>query len=440
MDAHLSYSQAVEALSRMAPRGWRRELDRMQALAERLNVPAGGKPAYFHVAGTNGKGSTTAFLQSGLTAQGYRTGSTYSPYVLDLRERIQVDGTWISEADFARLMSRLLPVSDAMETTELSAPTEFEAKIALAMMYWNEQGCEAVALETGLGGRLDSTNIVTPACSIITSIGFDHMHILGNSLEQIAAEKAGIIKPGRPVVVGDLPEAATEVIRRIARDQGSEAFFWGEDFFTEGGRLVLPFAGDDLRLPLPAYLKGDKQRHNQILAAVALIAADFCRDPDLMSQGLKTAWLPGRFQRIRRRAGRLTQPDPGGTTLVIDGAHNEEAARALAATWKTELKGHLGTLIVGMLDGHEPGPFLNSIASCIKRVVVVPVDSPRAMPVDKVAASAEKAKLKTETDLNLKEAVSRLLAENQGPVLIAGSVYLSGEACRLLGATQPEVL
>lgn len=440
MDASLSYSQAVEALSQMAPRGWRRALDRMHNLTERLNVPHGGQPAYFHVAGTNGKGSTTAFLQSGLTAQGFRTGSTYSPYVLDLRERIQVDGEWISEADFARLMSQLLPISAAMEATELGAPTEFEAKIALAMMHWNEQGCEAVALETGLGGRLDSTNIVDPACSIITSIGFDHMHILGDTIEQIAAEKAGIIKPGRPVAVGDLPEAATEVIRQYAREQGAEAFFWDEDFFTEGGRLVLPFAGDDLRLPLPAYLKGDKQRHNQILAAVALIAAEFCRDPDLMTQGLKTAWLPGRFQRIRRRAGRLTQPDPGGTTLVIDGAHNEEAARTLANTWKSELKGHLGTLVVGMLDGHEPEPFLRNIASCVKRVVVVPVDSPRAMPTSRVIEAAESVKLRTEPFPDLREAISRLLTEDQGPILIAGSVYLSGEACRLLGATQPEIL
>ena len=159
-----------------------------------------------------------------------------------------------------------------------------------------------------------------------------------------------------------------------------------------------------------------------------------------MAQGLKTAWLPGRFQRIRRRAPRFTQPDPGGTTLVIDGAHNEEAARTLATTWKAEMKGHLGTLIVGMLDGHEPAPFLQNIAPCVKKVIVAPVDSPRAMPTEKVAAAAESVKLRTETAPDLRTAMETVLSNDNGPVLIAGSVYLAGEACRLLGATQPEIL
>ncbi|MCH7945095.1 MAG: bifunctional folylpolyglutamate synthase/dihydrofolate synthase, partial [Armatimonadetes bacterium] len=186
----LSFDDAVARLGDLRRRGWRLGLDRMQEYVRRLGLQdklgQPGGPKFIHVAGTNGKGSVVAFLQSMLVEQGFKTGAAYSPYVYDIRERVQLGRKLISKSDFARLAVRLLDVGEDLERTELGGPTEFELKTALGFAYWAEQGAEWVALEVGLGGRLDATNVVDPAASIIVSIGLDHTHILGETLSEIA--------------------------------------------------------------------------------------------------------------------------------------------------------------------------------------------------------------------------------------------------------------
>ena len=240
------FASALDALSAMEARGWRLELDRMDELARRLGVPSGGQPRYLHVTGTNGKGSTTAFIQNILHGQGWVVGGYYSPYVNSVLERVQLGLDPISEADFTDLMELLLPVADGMVGTDFGGPTEFEAKTALGFMYWNHKRCDAVALEVGLGGRLDATNIVDPAVSVIVSIALDHTKILGDTLAAIATEKAGIIKPGRPVIVGDIPEEAAFPIVAKAAQTSSEVWRFGHDIDLKGTTLHLPtrsFAG-----------------------------------------------------------------------------------------------------------------------------------------------------------------------------------------------------
>ncbi|HEY0866603.1 MAG TPA: hypothetical protein VGE01_04465, partial [Fimbriimonas sp.] len=220
----MTYPEALAYVSGLEPRGWRLGLDRMQAFIDRAGLsqnvgrPPGTDPAgkpgarFIHVAGTNGKGSVTAFLQSMLVEHGYRTGAFFSPYVVDPRERVQFGRSLISESDFASVVAHLKPIAESFSETEFGGITEFEFKTAVGVEYWRRKRCEWVALEVGLGGRLDATNVVHPACSAIVSIGYDHTQILGDTLEKIAFEKAGIVKPETPLVVGDVPEPARRVI------------------------------------------------------------------------------------------------------------------------------------------------------------------------------------------------------------------------------------
>src|SRR5688500_11172275 len=217
----MTYTEARKYIESLQARGWRLGLDRMEAFLDRLGNPHDGLRA-FHVAGTNGKGSVTGMIAACLTSAGYKTGSFYSPYVYDFRERIQIDGEMISEADVARLTALIKPVADEMACEEVGGPTEFEFKTAMAFVFWKEMGCEVAAVEVGLGGRLDATNVIEePICAVITEIGLDHQQYLGDTIEKIAFEKAGIIKPGRPVVTGVTDDRAHKVISEVATERGS---------------------------------------------------------------------------------------------------------------------------------------------------------------------------------------------------------------------------
>ena len=217
----MTYPEARKYIESLQARGWRLGLDRMEVFLDRLGNPHDGLRA-FHIAGTNGKGTVTGMISACLTSAGYKTGSFYSPYVYDFRERIQIDGEMISKADVARLTALIKPVADEMVYEEVGGPTEFEFKTAMAFVYWKEMGCDVAAVEVGLGGRLDATNVIEePVCAVITEIGLDHQQYLGDTIEKIAFEKAGIVKPGRPVVTGVTDDRAYGVIREAAEERGS---------------------------------------------------------------------------------------------------------------------------------------------------------------------------------------------------------------------------
>lgn len=416
----LNYEDAATYLSTLHKRGWRLGLDRMEEFARRCGVSedlGSGHTKFLHIAGTNGKGSVTAYLQSILVESGLRTGAYYSPYVVDLRERIQFGRNLISKDDFARLMEKTIPIIESMDETELGSVTEFEVKTALALMYWKEMACDFVALEVGLGGRLDATNIVHPAACGIVSIGYDHMAILGNTLGEIATEKAGIIKPGIPVMTGDLPSDALEAVAHKVADVGCPWWRWGGEVVLEGtGAYTVHTPAGSIEDLVPG-LEGAPQPHNMAVAVGMILAAAVPTTPEDIRRGVASATLPGRFQRLEH-AGHL---------FVLDGAHNGESALQLATSLQRTFAGRKFTLITGMVDGHDPDLVYQPLWEFIDRTFVAPIDFYRALPpidlVSRVPNGTPTA--------SVVEAIDAALAHDS-PILVTGSFYLVGDVLRAL--------
>ncbi|HJP83607.1 MAG TPA: hypothetical protein VJ835_08895, partial [Fimbriimonadaceae bacterium] len=292
----------------------------MWEFARRLSLPGSlgepGGPQFIHVAGTNGKGSVTAYLQSMLIESGYSTGAFFSPFVYDPRERIQIGRKLIPKRIFALLTEWIRPFAESLTDTEFEGVTEFEFKTAMGFQFWKEVAADWVALEVGLGGRLDSTNIVTPRCSVIVSIGMDHTHILGESYMKIAREKGGIIKPGVPVVLGEMPEPALETLMGIVKERGCEAWVYGKEIIWESGAVVTP---SGKHADLHPGIMGAVQPHNLALAVAAMDAAGATTTLGGLQRGARDAWIPGRMQRVNAE----------GKNWLLDGAHNRESAVAL---------------------------------------------------------------------------------------------------------------
>lgn len=418
----LSYEQAVAALSTMPLRAGRIELGRMREFMRRLGLPNGGQPRFIHVAGTNGKGSTTAFVRSLATGQGYRTGGYFSPYVYDLRERWLGPEGMISREDFAKYMTIILPTSDKMRESDYGGPTEFEVKTAVGFLHWTETECEIVALEVGLGGLYDSTNIVDPAVSVITSISLDHQAILGHSLTEIAKQKAGIIKAGRPVVVGDLPSEAMAVMESKAKETGSKIYRFGQEFFANvydsEVEIVTPtecYSG--VRLAM----YGPKQAQNAAVAVMAIEAAGLLRESARVPRSLAATTLPGRFE----------ERSIDGRTVILDGAHNPESARVLAENLRERFLGKSLTLIVAMRDTHDPDPFFAELAGLRAKIITVPLTFGKCWSPDELARAAREFL----SDVTAAKGVADAFqgAVNLGrPIVVTGSFYLLSDLIEAL--------
>lgn len=420
----MTYEEALDYLASLAPRGWRLGLDRMAEFERRAGLEHNlghGRARYIHVAGTNGKGSVTAYVQSILVEAGCKAGAFFSPYVYDMRERVQVGRDLIPKEDFARITEALRPIADTLSETEFGGITEFEFKTAIGFQYWTECQCDWVALEVGLGGRLDSTNIIDPAASVIVSIGLDHISVLGDTYESIAREKAGVIKPGRPVMMGRLPESARHVVEAEARAQ--RAPLWRLDHEIE----LVEDDGWTVRVPgrtvtgLRPGITGTKQPEAMALAVAACVAAGVEADDQALRKGASKAYAPGRFE----------QAQFGGRRWVLDGAHNGEAAAVLADTLRAELPGSRFTLITGMVRGHDPARFYTPLAPLVDRAIAVPIEFHRAYPVDELSELATGV-LKMEPCSSVAEAIERACLD-MNPILVTGSFYLVGDIGRRLG-------
>ena len=370
----------------------------------RLLLAAVGHPhhrlRFLHVAGTNGKGSVCAMLDAVLRQAGYRTGLYTSPHLVDFRERIKVDGTMISQQDAADGLDQLKKASETWD----AKPTFFELTTVLAIDHFSRCECDFVILETGMGGRLDSTNIANPLVSVITPIDMDHMAWLGNTISQIAAEKAGIIKPGIPVVSAHQQAAATSVLLEKAQALGSELQFVDQPWSGYVG------------------LKGAHQKWNAALAVAAIRAAQIpCPDTALAS-GISSVRWPARFQIVSDR-------------LVIDGAHNRHSAGALLNVWRETYGKQKATLIFGALSDKEYAEMLAILEPIAAEFFFVPIASQRAAsPVDFV----DKTQVHSRIFLSVSAALEAGFAENR-MVLVAGSLFLAGEVLDLLHAACPRV-
>jgi dihydrofolate synthase/folylpolyglutamate synthase len=349
---------------------------------------------FIHVAGTNGKGSVCAMMDSILRAAGYRTGLFTSPHLVTFRERIQVSGEMISHEQVADGLTSIRDLINGWDPH----PTFFEIATALGLQHFKRAACEVVVLETGMGGRLDATNAVTPVVSVITPIDFDHQKWLGHTLAEIAAEKAGIIKPGVPVVSAVQPPDAEAVIRNTAHTRKSPLHV-----------VSKPYQAAAIALP------GEHQNENASVAVAALHAAGLEVNDSAVERGLTNVHWPARFQRWDDR-------------IIIDGAHNPAGARVLAKTWRETFAREQAAVILAVLRDKDIRGIIRALAPITSRFVASEARGECAVPANELAeAVAESAPGSTVT---IRRSLGEALAETADAprVLITGSLHFAGEA------------
>ncbi len=402
----MTYAEAIQFLYGLQMFGARPGLETTRQLAALLGNPQ-DKLRFIHVAGTNGKGSTCAMLESIYRAAGLRVGLFTSPHLVSFRERIQVNRQLISEADVVRLVTKLQASLPADQSTSI---TLFEFVTVMALRSFAEQKCDLVIWETGLGGRLDATNIVTPLASVITNIAFDHQAWLGDTLAKIAAEKAGIIKPGVPVVTTERESEALSVIERVAKENNAP--------------LTRVETGPASIFHLPSALLGEHQRTNADLAIATaeVLQKIFPVSNEQIAAGLAQVKWPGRLQLITR---------PNGQRVLLDGAHNVAGVETLQLALKINFE-QKHTLILGMLGDKDWRVMCEMLAPLAARILLVPVDSARTAKPEELAVVCRAANPRAEVRCveNLSHALE--CAANDEFVVIAGSLYLIGAALVLL--------
>ncbi len=418
----MNYDQALAYIHAVHWQGHKPGLDRIRTLLEALGNPH-QKLQFVHIAGTNGKGSTAAMMDSCLRAAGYKVGMFTSPFINRFNERIQVNGVPIPDQDLVQLVEQVQPAAQAME----DVPTEFELITALGMLYFVQQNCDIVVLEVGLGGALDSTNIIPPpACAIITALGMDHVKELGPTLADIAAAKAGIIKPGSPVVsYGGEPEA-DKVIADTARAQGAPLTV--VDFSRLQLRsasldgLVFDFDGlEGLTLPFLA----SYQARNAAVAITALRALrgrGWNISDQAIRQGLAQVRWPGRFELLRR--------DP---PFLLDGSHNAHGMRATVASLRERFPGEKFVFLISIMADKDWDKMLQLLLPLAKCFVTVTAPSPRAIPAPDLAAQIRAMGGVAEPSDTIPAGVARADAlAAGGPVAALGTLYFSGDVRRAL--------
>jgi dihydrofolate synthase/folylpolyglutamate synthase len=396
-------------------------LERMKELLRRLGNPQNGLRAV-HVAGTNGKGTTSTLLASILTEAGYRAGLTVSPHVCDFRERLQLNGQMIPRQELVAISERVFREADTMIAEGMQL-TEFEVITAMAFLWFAEKKCDVAVLEVGLGGRFDATNVIeSPLVSVIVSISLDHTEILGGTVEKIATEKCGIIKPGCPVVCSPgEPEGALKVIRRTAEERGcalTEASISDVRILSSGlAGTKLVYQGETLPLSFP----GTHQVQNAatVLAAVEVLRSSGLNiSADALRKGFSNARLPARFEV-------LSENPP----VLIDGAHNPGGTSALAATLRSFLPGRKIVAIMGMMADKDAAHAVENLSGLFSYVVAAVPPSPRGMSAEEFAALWRKAGTvagaANSADEALRLACARL--EPGSALLVCGSLYLAGE-------------
>jgi dihydrofolate synthase / folylpolyglutamate synthase len=406
-------------------------LDRVLRLLERLGHPQRRLPPVIHVGGTNGKGSTIAFLRAMLEAAG-RTVHVYtSPNLVRVNERFRLGrpggGVLVSDAALADALGEC-------ERANAGSPiTVFEITTAAGLLLFSRQPADMLLLEVGLGGRLDATNVVErPAATVITSVSLDHVEYLGDSVVKIAAEKAGILKPGVPAVIAPQVDEARGVIERQAARLGAPLAIAGEHWLVsqEHGRLVYQDEHGLLDLPRPRLFG----RHQLDNAGSAIATLRGLGDAGIGAAAFETGLLkvdwPARLQRLT--GGRLSALVPQGGELWLDGAHNPEGGRVLAAAIADmeERVPRPLVLIVGMLAAKDLEGFLRNFAGLTRRLIAVPIHQENTLPPDAIAAAARRIGIPADVSDGIEPAlagVARLDVETSPRILITGSLYLAGE-------------
>ena len=441
-----TYEEAVGWITRLMPlHGIKPGLERTQALLEKLGNPH-RRLKFIHVAGTNGKGSTCAFLASVIRKAGYDVGVFTSPYLEKYTNRIQTNGEDIPEASVVALANRIKPLVDELEP-DYGALSMFEISTVLAILHFaTETYPDFVVWETGMGGRLDSTNVVAPLVSVITNVGLDHTDVLGETIQQIAREKAGIIKPGVPVVSTATHPEAAEIIRETALARKSSLYEIGDKFSYETkevqqGQQTFDFDGPFRKLPkVRISMDG---LHQQANAALALMTLEVLRqyyalvvdDEDLYAAMLDTQWK-GRLELVSREP-----------RILLDGAHNPDGAKSLAETLRTVYTYDKLVFVLGMVRNKNHPEYLRHILPIVDTLIVTEPDFFKKMPAAELAleAEAQRDAISAAADVTLspdwREALE-LARRSAGPedlVVVSGSLYfLSDVRSSILQMTDSE--
>jgi dihydrofolate synthase/folylpolyglutamate synthase len=395
------------------------DLERMRAVLAALDDPQ-SRSRFIHVAGTNGKGSTCAVMESVLRASGVRTGLYTSPHLINPRERIQIDGRWITEEAWIEAFERVHRTSESLLARDRidAHPSFFETVTAMAFVAFAEEPLDVVVLETGLGGRLDATNVVDPEISVITPIDFDHEALLGSSIESIAAEKAGILKPGRHAIFAEQRPEAFAILEKRALELDCPVTLssaWRVSELTLGkfgSRFLLSGAEE---IPVECPLAGLHQVENVRTAVAALDVAGLTPPP--IRAGIRLARWPGRLERV------ASDPD-----VILDGAHNPAGAHALAAYIRRFFADEPVRLIFGAMRDKAMDEVMGTLFPLAKEIMATAPDQPRALSPEAIRESADHANVHTAG--NLHEALEMARATPM-TTFITGSLYLVGEALAL---------
>ncbi len=392
-------------------------LDRIARLMDMLGNPERRPRRFVHVAGTNGKGSTCAFIESGLREAGFRTGLFTSPHLLEPAERIRINGVPVSQAEFTGAFARVHEAAETLiEAGHIDVhPSYFETVTAMAFLLFRDSGVDVAVIEVGLGGRLDATNVVEPELCVITPVDFDHEKFLGASIQSIAGEKAGIIKPGVPVVVAPQRPEAYKVIRERSRELDSlvvESWPAEEAFVHQAGSRIRAHG-----IEFETQLRGRHQVVNALAAATALAAMQV---PDeAIVRGITGARWPGRLEQVRER------PE-----IILDGAHNPAGARALAEYVAEFYPNPKPVLIFGAMRDKAVDEICGILFPCFRKVILTAPNQPRAVAPEFLLTLTDFSNIGTAPDL---KAAFQSLPGPDDVVFVSGSLFLVAEAMLLLG-------
>lgn len=427
----MDFQEAMEYLANLTKFGFNFGLGRIEELLGRLGNPHRALKV-IHIGGTNGKGSTGAMIAQILQKAGYRTGFFTSPHLHSYTERYRINGVEIVPGKTAELITELCPHLEAMVNEGFEHPTEFEVGTALAFLYFNREEVDYLVLEVGLGGAIDSTNVITPLVSVITNVAMDHMDYLGSTIREIAAVKAGIVKPGVPLVTAAANPEALEVIAATCRENGSPLILVGRDVTFElcdssRAGLLFNLQGrlgryDNLRLPLLG-------QHQAVNAATAVAAVEVLAESgaavtrEAVRKGLAATRWPARLEIVREHP-----------LVLIDGAHNFEGALSLSGAIREFFSGRRLIMVLGMLGDKERAKVVAELAPLAEVVIVTKPNSPRAGDWQAMAEEAGRYVPEVHAVEDNAAAVDRALqlAGPEDAIVVTGSLYMVADAREML--------
>lgn len=429
----MNFSEATEYLNSRVMFGIKLGLDNVSEILKLLNNPQ-DELNFIHLAGTNGKGSTASLLNAGLINADAKVGLFTSPHLISVRERIRINGEAVSETIFAEEMTKL---SKGVKDYPELQPTYFETTALLAILVFKRLNCDFVIWETGMGGRLDATNVVTPVITAITNCALDHCAYLGETIEEIASEKGGIIKPGVPIFYGGNNEVVRHILLQIASEKAAPFNFRGNDFFihnydfTENGMITEIGFQTGENIQVETKLWGRHQADNASLAAVILRYLSFITDLNFgrMLTGMNNAQWPGRLQQLDVVTDTLT---------FVDGAHNAHAAQGLVNSLNHRFKHKKWHVLIGILEDKDCKEFLKIIDKSADSYTILPVNNPRTAKPEQLKQTINA--IAPEKSVNI-GSIADIKSYLKNDTIITGSLYLIGDILKQLTTEEiPRVL